>query len=92
MSTPVKVEFNINDYVFVRLTDTGRNELRRQRAELVAGLKPRAREMFTGDGVPEEDDGWSRWQLWDLMARLGHLNRMGFKGPFETTIKFEVKS
>ena len=78
MSKPI--EFNVNDHVRVKLTDYGR-ELLRQQDEA----------FFAKTGVSllpqhEDADGWSTWQLWTLMERLGAYCRLGGPEPFETTI------
>lgn len=58
-----------NDYVRVKLTDYGRQVLRKQHEELQAAYP---KTPISGDGVPNEDaDGWSKWQLWWLMHKLG---------------------
>jgi hypothetical protein len=83
------ISFNINHFVRVRLTDRGRAELRRQHDELNA---PRV-----AAGYPpfpfllKEVDGWSRWQLHELMQQLGPLCCVGFDPPFETTIVLEAE-
>ena len=80
------VGFNVNDKVRVRLKQKGRDELLRQHRELYTSLG-RPDEWYR---APTEDsDGWSSWQLWDLMNRLGHLCTLGFDPPFETEIQFE---
>ena len=76
------IEFNVNDPVQVRLTERGR-EIERASWAAVPGI-----------GVPlpcaEEDaDGWSRWQLWDLMRMFGQHMYNGCQVPFETTIRIE---
>lgn len=70
--------FNINHYVRVRLNDLGRKI---------------HRECWTPFCVhhayspPEEDaDGWSRFQMWELMATFGPNLGNGMNVPFETTI------
>lgn len=70
------IDFNMNDKVWVRLTDRGRDILREQ-----------DRAMRLPEILPDEVDGWSRWQLWDLMNRLGKACAMGVAVPFETTIR-----
>lgn len=77
-------EFNINDNVSVKLTDYGRTILEHQHYTLY--------EKISGDipkYVPptEDDDGWSKWQLWSLMSAFGSSIYMGSNLPFETTIK-----
>lgn len=84
--TGVKLEgahpFNVNHYVRVKLTERGRAILRRQHEAIFAGL---ARDYPYTE--PEADaEGWTEFQLWDLMSRLGPDCRMGFGVPFETEI------
>ena len=84
---PDLIDFNLNNHVRVKLTDIGREELKRQWKELnksangMLGLyKP----------IEEDEDGWSRWQAWCLMKDLGHLLNCGMHQPFETTIQIEI--
>jgi hypothetical protein len=63
--------FNINDYVYVRLTDEGRKILMQQHQHAPV----------------EDPDGYSRWQLWHLMSVFGQHVYNGCRVPFETTIK-----
>jgi hypothetical protein len=64
------IPININDYVFVRLTDVGKAILKAQNCPPPA----------------ENEDGYGKWQLWILMNTFGpHLNN-GSPIPFETTI------
>lgn len=82
------MNFNINDKVRVRLTDVGRDALKRQHSEFWAHAGKPDYEYRP----PKEDaDGWSEWQLWALMEDLGHLCRIGSKPPFETTIQILPK-
>jgi hypothetical protein len=63
--------FNINDYVYVRLTDRGRTILMQQHQPAPV----------------EDPDGYSRWQLWHLMSVFGQHVYNGCLVPFEMTIK-----
>lgn len=86
------VDFNVNDYVWVKLTETGIAELKRQHFELRRVIeertgKPQSNEPYW---MPRGDNGWHRFQLWDLMNRLGTLCSMGCDPPFETTIRIET--
>jgi len=83
------LEFNINHYVFVQLTDTGKQILKHHHDEL-----NRFSNGFLGEFKPVEEDadGWSKWQMWDLMAKLGKGCRNGSKPPFFTTIKLDLKT
>jgi hypothetical protein len=76
-------EFNINNYVSVRLTDDGHKELKRQHDSLNLQLNGRLGEW---KGVKEDADGWSRWQMWDLMNRFGHMLSLGSVMPFDPLI------
>lgn len=79
------VAFNINDYVMVKLTDYGRQCLRKNYDDLKAYYGGKLGFDYT---PPKEDkDGWSKWQAWSLMADLGKHILMGFDPPFKTTIK-----
>ncbi|NQT04172.1 MAG: hypothetical protein HQ580_19255 [Planctomycetes bacterium] len=80
-------EFNVNNYVHVRLTESGKKELRRQYDE----LKREFPQVKHGHHSPKEDEnGWSKWQLHVLMNRLGNIMNCGMNPPFETTIKIEA--
>jgi hypothetical protein len=82
------VEFNVNDYVQVKLTDRGRACLRENYDKLNAAYAGKLSYLLT---PPKEDkDGWSRWQAWSLMKDLGPHISMGMQPPFETTIRVEV--
>lgn len=86
-------EFNINDEVWVKLTELGRNELRKQSIEFEREYpqqKDPPRIAFE-HYLPEEDaDGWSKWKLWELMGKFGWLLRFsGMNCPFEPTIRLK---
>lgn len=82
--------FNINDNVRVKLTDYGRECLRRNHDELFARVGQKPNYPYQ---PPMETDGWSQWQLWDLMRELGPYVGVGFRHtPFETNIIIEVES
>jgi hypothetical protein len=65
------MKFNINNYVRIRLTAHGRN---------VLAAQPYA------PNFPANADGWSREQLWQVMATFGASMGAGFPIPFETDI------
>lgn len=82
------IDFNINDYVMVRLTDYGR-ALHRERFDELKAAFPR----MTLEYQPkeEDEDGWSKWQAWDLIQSFGPNINMGGNLPFETTIRIITK-
>lgn len=84
------VRFNVNNYVRVRLTETGRRVHREGHEELMRSF-PKAHEDIRRYRPPEEDsDGWSRWQLWALMAEFGPHTSLGSDPCFETEIELEA--
>lgn len=79
------VDFNVNDYVEVKLTDYGRQALRANYDKLGASCGGKLAFEFK---LPQEDkEGWSRWQMWSLMQDLGP--HIGMNPPFETTIRIQ---
>ncbi len=79
--------FNINNYVLVKLTPVGRELHHKEWLDTQAQLRAKGGSGF--DYVPpvEDSEGWSQWQLWDLMHIFGKHLFNGCKVPFETTIK-----
>ena len=80
------IDFNINGYVWVRLTDRGRRIHREQHEQLLRDVPG----MSIPYSPPVEEDGWSRWQLWCLMAHFGPYIGAAMDEPFETGIQIEV--
>lgn len=80
------MKININDVVRVRLTDLGRKTLtilRAQENEHLATAGSRVRIPL----AVVEVDGWSEWQLWELMAAFGEFCGNGLPLMFETEIE-----
>ena len=75
------IKFNINSFVKVKLTDAGRIELKRQHDTLRSKHPTIAKYVY-----PIETNGWSKWQLWSLMSKLGHLIYMGGPSMFDSNI------
>lgn len=78
-------ELHLNDFVFVRLSYLGRKILREDHERL------RRRVPQVGDfKLPKEDDaGYSRFQLWDLMQIFGPHISLGRTPPFDSAIRLE---
>ena len=84
------MKLNVNDKVRARLTDLGRKTLAVLRAktnEDFAARFPNAT-LRLSLAVPEED-GWSWWQLWELMATFGEFCGNGMPLMFETEIEIQ---
>lgn len=67
------VKLNINDTVKVKLTEHGKNLIKR-------------RPEYYNWKLITDENGYSEWQLWHLFQTFeGHLG-LGFTLPFETEI------
>jgi hypothetical protein len=79
-----EMKFNINEYVWVKLNDKGR-EIYLRSFDCIP-LE------FRRVHLPETDsDGYSRFQMWSFMQIFGSHIGTGFDPPFDTTIKFDPK-
>ena len=76
----------MNETVSVQLTDVGRQILHNQHAELNKFI-PQDRCKWS---MPREDeDGWSKWQMWVLMETFGQHMSMTGDNPFNLNIRIE---
>ena len=72
------IEFNINNYVKIKLTTDGREILRKKGLDFY---------------IDKEDQyGWSKWQLWNLLQTFGEHIFLGCDLPFESNIKILTTS
>jgi hypothetical protein len=76
------MEFNMNDRVQIRLTTIGRTVVANDDAEVRAVFP-----SYGGMTVNEDADGWSEWQLWEVMQVFGPSIYLAGKPPFDTTIR-----
>jgi len=77
-----KMKFNINNNVRVKLTDKGREIHRKKYDNLWNGYH-----SLPYIPVEEDENGWSTWQLWQLMSNFGDSMYNGCDLPFETEIE-----
>ena len=82
------IKFNINDYVWVKLTDIGWKLLKKHH-EKFNKLMESCGEASPPYQPPIEIDGWSKWQMRDLFHQLGGHLKMGFDLPFASNILLE---
>ena len=83
----VDVKFNINDLVSVQLTKFGHRQLRAQHELLREQYKKPKTDPDWAYTLPNEDaDGWSVWNLWSIMSRLGQYCFMAGELPIKTNI------
>lgn len=80
------VEFNINDYVKVKLTGHGVDCLKKNYDDLVS------QGMYAyGYTAPKVDEnGYSKFQMWSLMQDLGPYIQMSAKPVFSGLMMIEV--
>jgi hypothetical protein len=74
-----EVEININDYVYVKLKPKGH----------AIYIDHYANSIFPARRKEVDADGWSEFQLYDLINIFGPFLWLGNETPFETTIKFK---
>ncbi len=81
------MDFNINNYVKVKLTDRGRLEAQKQSHELSLDIFKRTGKHQYFQPKEEDVTGWSIWQMNDLIVTFGHLLHEGKDLPFELDIQ-----
>lgn len=78
----IAMRFDVNGFVKVRLTKKG-HAIHHATHDLVMGpLKYEHRFV----PLVEDMEGWSEWQLWELMRVFGQYLYQGCEMPFETFI------
>lgn len=78
---------NLNDYVWVKLTDKGRAMLTELDARWSTLFASSFGRLAVAQKQEADFDGWSQWQLWVLIETFGQAIHMGSEPPFETTIR-----
>ena len=81
------IKVNLNDSVKVKLSKSGIAELKRQHDSLRAHYP----KTFFEFKLSVDDEGYTKFQLHNLMQTLGHLCKIGFDTPFDTEIIFVNK-
>jgi len=83
--SPSFVRFNVNHYVRVKITQHGKKCLRKNYDDLAKSYGGKLGFKFR---LPKADaDGWTQFQMHDLMANFGQHMYCGCKIPFETEIE-----
>lgn len=83
------MRFNINNHVRVRLTDAGR-AIHREWTDNLYSSMPAAKREYQYTPPIEDSDGWSTWQMWNLMQIFGSSCGLSSELPFQTVIEFEI--
>jgi len=81
-------DFNINEHVYVKLTEYGKAVHKKTHDDLCKELNLNINYYQK----KENEDGYSAWQLHELMRAFGGYMTLGGELLFSTTIKIEVKS
>lgn len=78
---PEFVDFNVNNYVLIKLTDFGRKAYQKYYREqgLLHFFKERE----------EDEEGWSKWQMHELFDIFGKYFYIGQEIPFELNIRIK---
>ena len=82
------MEINMNDTVYVKLTDRGREIMRKNIEEMNNSL-PEGAVKFPFKTKREDEDGWSEWQLWCLFQEFGEYVSMVKENPFDLNIRIK---
>lgn len=82
------INFNINTTVRVKLTDHGREIYCSNHNELIQKCLDSGYPAHVAyEPIKEDSQGWSEWQLWQLMATFGKHIDVCENNPFDTIIK-----
>jgi hypothetical protein len=75
--------FNINDHVYVKLTEKGHRVYR----ETFEKLSRFAGVAIEPEPLKTDAEGWTEFQMWELMRTFGPSITFGGEPPFETEIR-----
>lgn len=83
----IEIKYNINHHVKVKITKYGYEkwlEYLNQFSDEFPGTFKRTtlEELKT----KEDNDGWVKFQMWDMMSIFGQYMQVGFKNPIDTNI------
>lgn len=73
---PDEIKINLNDFIKVKLTETGKDIFNHRFDELNEKLKKQA---YKNMPLKEDENGYTEFQLWDFMQIYG--SHMYFAGP-----------
>jgi hypothetical protein len=79
-------KLNVNEYVKVKLNDLGISILKERHDELNKRIHANGGKGFGEFELKVDEEGYTKFPLWDLMNTFGHAMVIGFDVPFETDI------
>ena len=83
------VSVNLNDFVRIKLNETGLRIHRSNYDELEGRIKSRGGKIYDYRAPKTDENGWHRQQLWSVMQDYGKHIYLGCEAPFETTIEVQ---
>lgn len=83
-------DFNINDYVKVKLTEKGKYIYYHQFDNINQNIQEIGGIPLNPIELKYDNEGYVEFQMWRLMEIFGEHLHNGCDIPFETTIKFKV--
>lgn len=81
-------KINFNAPVKVRLTEFGIGIMRQKHDELNHQIKKHGGKGLNDFKVKIDDDGYTSFQIWQLMNTFGEYMHMGFETPFHSEMIF----
>jgi len=82
------IEFNINEYIYVKLTDVGRLIHQQDHQAFVAAIPTLSASMKLYRPPAVDAEGYSKFQGWRLMQLFGPHMQLGGPNPFDLTVRF----
>lgn len=79
---------NFNETVKVRLTKVGIDILERRHKELNNIIHERGGKGLGEFKISIDDDGYSNFQIWQLMSTFGEYMNLGYEPPFKSDMIF----
>ena len=83
--------FNINDFVKVKLTEKGKYIYYHQFDDINQNIQKIGGKPLNPIELKYDDEGYTEFQMWHLMEIFGKYLFNGCNIPFETTVKLKLK-
>jgi len=80
------ISFNMNGRVRVRLNQKGIDIMRHQHDELNNYIRSRGGKGLRPFSADIDDEGYTSFQMWDLMERFGEHMTLGSEPPFHLEV------
>lgn len=83
------INFNVNSRVRVRLSESGKQELRKKQEQTLACVSSN-NPLHNEPAFVVDADGYTEFQLWVLIRELGHMFDWGCEIPIDAEIQLVV--